>query len=184
MSLFQRVTARLEESLIAFLMAAMAIVTFVQVVLRYGFDSGFTWAMEATTYLFAWLVLLGISYGVRVHAHIGVDVWVKKLSPRPRRAVAIAGTLAGLLYAGLMFAGSVTYLRTMIALGIEAEDIAIPRWVLLLVLPLGFGLLFVRLGQVIVRSLRGETELMLADEAAETIAQMRRSGVTGGGRHK
>ena len=24
----------------------------------------------------AWLVLLGISYGVRVHSHIGVDVWV------------------------------------------------------------------------------------------------------------
>jgi len=36
----------------------------VQVVLRYVFNGGFTWALEATTYLFGWMVLIGMSYGV------------------------------------------------------------------------------------------------------------------------
>jgi C4-dicarboxylate transporter DctQ subunit len=39
------------------------------------FSTGFGWALELTTYLFAWLVLFGISYGIKVGAHIGIDVW-------------------------------------------------------------------------------------------------------------
>ena len=73
---------RLEETILALIMAAMTILTFVQVVLRYGFNSGLLWALEANFYLFGWLVLLGISYGVRVKAHIGVDAIVRLL-PRP-----------------------------------------------------------------------------------------------------
>jgi len=182
--MIRRSAERIEESLIALLMAAMSALTFVQVVLRYVFNGGFTWAMEATTYMFAWLVLLGISYGVRVHSHIGVDVWVKNLSPPNRRYVSLISSAAGLLYAGLMVAGSLIYERTMFQLGIEAEDMAIQRWVLLLALPLGFGLLFFRLFQVAVRILRGETEQMLADEAAETIERMRRAGIGAGDKVK
>ncbi|MDY6994354.1 MAG: TRAP transporter small permease subunit, partial [Pseudomonadota bacterium] len=57
---------RLEESIIALLLATMTLMTFTQVIARYFFNTGFVWALELTTYLFAWLVLLGMSYGVRV----------------------------------------------------------------------------------------------------------------------
>ena len=52
---------RFEESLIALILGVMTVLTFIQVVLRYGFNSGFIWALEADFYLFAWMVLLGIS---------------------------------------------------------------------------------------------------------------------------
>ena len=68
---------RLEEGLIALLLAVMTLITFIQVVARYVFNTGFVWALELTTFLFAWLVLLGISYGVQVGAHIGVDALVR-----------------------------------------------------------------------------------------------------------
>ena len=41
-------------------LAAMTLLTFVQVVLRYVFAGGFVWSLEVTQYLFAWLVLIGI----------------------------------------------------------------------------------------------------------------------------
>jgi C4-dicarboxylate transporter DctQ subunit len=41
---------RVEESLIAVILGVMTILTFVQVVLRYGFNSGFIWALEADFY--------------------------------------------------------------------------------------------------------------------------------------
>ena len=47
---------RLEEAIVAFLLAAMTLVTFTQVVLRYVFNAGFVWALELTIFLFAWLV--------------------------------------------------------------------------------------------------------------------------------
>jgi len=43
----------LEEGLIAFLMAAMTLVTFMQVVARYVFNYSFVWALELTGVMFA-----------------------------------------------------------------------------------------------------------------------------------
>ena len=73
----------------------MTLVTFSQVVARYVFNSGAVWALELTVYLFAWLVLFGMSYGVKVHAHIGVDAFAK-LFPQPvQRILALAAVAAG-----------------------------------------------------------------------------------------
>ena len=71
---------RLEEGLLAFLLAVMVSITFMQVIARYIFNYSFVWALEVTTVLFAWLIFIGMSYGVRVGAHIGVDALVKTLS--------------------------------------------------------------------------------------------------------
>ena len=93
---------RLEEALISFLLAAMTLLTFLQVVLRYVFNSGLIWALEATTYMFGWMVLLGISYGIKVGSHIGVDVIVQQLPPRGRRLVGLLVALLSILYFGLI----------------------------------------------------------------------------------
>ncbi|MGB3836264.1 TRAP transporter small permease, partial [Castellaniella sp.] len=61
----------LEEGLIAFLLAAMTIITFGQVIARYVFNYSFVWALELTMYCFGALIFLGMAYGVRVGAHIG-----------------------------------------------------------------------------------------------------------------
>ena len=54
-------------------LAFMTILTFIQVVLR-EFGTGWVWSLEATTYAFAWMVLIGMSYGVRTQAHIAIDL--------------------------------------------------------------------------------------------------------------
>ena len=76
-------------------LAFMTVLTFVQVVLRYGFGTGFVWSLEATTYTFAWLVLIGMSYGVRTEAHIAVDLVTSRLPPRGARAFAGVALVCG-----------------------------------------------------------------------------------------
>lgn len=137
--------ARLEEGLIALLLAAMTLITFVQVVLRYLFGSGFVWALEATTYLFAWLVMLGISYGVRRRAHIGVEAAVTMLPQWARRPMALIACAAALVYAALMAYGAWRYVDRLAMIGNNARDIPLPRWLLTTCLPLGFALLILRL---------------------------------------
>jgi C4-dicarboxylate transporter DctQ subunit len=148
----------------------MTLLTFVQVVLRYVFNTGLFWALEATTYLFAWLVLFGISYGVRVHAHIGIDILVKALPIKPRRALGLVVVALALGYAALMFYASWSYTTRMMKLGVTAEDIPIQRWILGLCLPIGFGLLFVRLVQAAWSIVAGKGPgFELGDEAAEAL---------------
>ncbi|MGM0586713.1 MAG: TRAP transporter small permease, partial [Pseudomonadota bacterium] len=62
-----------EETLIAAILGIMTLVTFANVVARYVFNSNILWALETTSFLFAWLVLLGASYCVKITAHLGVD---------------------------------------------------------------------------------------------------------------
>lgn len=165
-----RLWHRLEEGFIALLLAAMTLLTFVQVVLRYAFNSGFIWALEATTYMFAWLVLFGASYCVRVHAHIGIDSVAKLFPPAGQRLIGLLAITLSLAYCVILLIGAWNYTDTMMTLGIEAEDIPVERWILSLILPIGFALLFIRLAEAAIGILRGRSKMMeLGDEATEAL---------------
>ncbi|WP_417317763.1 TRAP transporter small permease [Emcibacter sp.] len=136
---------RLEELLIAGLLAFMALTTCLQVVLRYVFNSGILWGMEATSYAFLWMVLLGVSYGIRTNSHIAVDLFVRKLSPAPRRTLTLFAGLLCIVYAVLMLQGSYVYVDRLLFLGVDAQDIPVPKWLLSAALPIGFAFLILRL---------------------------------------
>ena len=158
-----------EEGAIAFLFAAMTLVTFIQVVLRYAFNTGFVWALELTVYLFAWLVLFGMSYGVKVHAHLGVDAFVKLFPGAVQRVFGLIVVAAGLIYGGILLLGSWDYVWKLFRIGIESEDLPIPQWVPMAILPIGVALLMFRLAQAGWRIWRGEQLSVLGDEAQHTV---------------
>ena len=150
-----RALDRVEGFLTATLLAAMTLLTFLQVVLRYVFNSGLVWALETTVYLFGWLVLIGMAHGVRTGTHIAVDVVTKHLAPAAQKAVALLGAALVFVYVALMFTGGFTLVQRLYTLGNLARDIPLPRWILLSCLPLGFALLGLRLVQVSIAIARG-----------------------------
>jgi len=135
---------RLEESVLAILLAFMTVLTFVQVVLRYAFNSGIVWSLEATTYAFAALVLVGMSYGVRTRTHITVDLFTRRMPKRMRRYVNLFAIVACLVYALLMLYGSSIFVDRLLTLGNYARDVPAPKWLLTATMPLGFALLAYR----------------------------------------
>ena len=159
----------LEEGLIALLMAAMTLVTFVQVVARYVFNYSFVWALELNTVLFAWLIFVGMSYGVRVGAHIGIDAVVRHLGRSAARVVGMVAAAFCIAYSLIVLVGGWTYVAKMYDVGIEMQDLPIPQWLPRIVVPLGFALLTLRFTQAFVRLWRGESTSLLHDEAAEAL---------------
>lgn len=99
----------LEESIIAILMGAMTLVTFINVVLRYGFNSQLIWGLELTLILFAWLVLFGIAYGFKVVSHLGVDAVLNLVGKPTRKWMGVLATMACILYAVLLLKGAWDY---------------------------------------------------------------------------
>ena len=161
---------KLEEWIVMLMLAAMTGLTFVQVVLRYGFNSGFGWALELTTVFFAAMIFVGASYGVRVGAHIGVDALVKLMAPGPRRFISIIVVVLCLFYTGIVLYGSITYVMKMKMIGVELEDMPIPVWLVRSLLPLGFGLIAFRFVQVLWKLVTGQSDsLHLGDEAADAL---------------
>lgn len=115
-SAFGRFFNHLEETLIALILGSMTLITFVNVIARYVFNSNILWALEATVFLFAWLVLIGASYCVKTRAHLGVDVIINIVSPATRKLLAILSVAACLLFSVLLLIGSWNYWAPFAAL--------------------------------------------------------------------
>jgi C4-dicarboxylate transporter DctQ subunit len=154
----------LEENLMAFFLAVMTLLTALQVLLRYAFNTGLIWSLEATTYCFAWLVLVGMSYGVRTRSHIAVDLLVNRLGSDKRRIVGLLAITVCLAYALLMFYGGFEFVRRLYELGNLARDVPVARWLLTSILPIGFALLTIRFVQLALKIWRREINGLGMDE--------------------
>lgn len=190
--MLSRFVNRLEEGLIAFFLGVMVIITFSQVVARYVFNTGAVWALELTTYVFAWLVLIGVSYGVKSSAHLGVDAFVRIFPARTQRLIILLGALLCCVYAGIMLYGSWDYWSKIYRFGIDTEDLYVPRiilealggpdyehepvgidrWVPYAALPIGMALLLFRFVQAAVQIATGRrANLIASHEAEEAVAE-------------
>lgn len=158
-----------EEGLITFLLAAMTLVTFMQVVARYVFNYSFVWALELTGVMFAWLIFVGMSYGVRVGAHIGVDAVVKAVGPSTARTMSVVAALLCIVYAVIVTVGGFQYVSKMHEVGILMQDMPVQQWIPRAILPVGFALLAFRFVQVLMRLLSGKEAHLLGDEAKDAL---------------
>ncbi len=106
---FGRFIDGVERTFIAVLLGLMTMVTFVNVVMRYGFGTSLLWGLEVTLILFAWLVLFGISYGFKITAHLGVDAVLNLTGGGLRRALVMISAVCCLAYGGLLMKGAWDY---------------------------------------------------------------------------
>jgi C4-dicarboxylate transporter DctQ subunit len=184
-----RLISEIEETLIAVLLGAMTLVTFAAVVARYVFNSGILWALETTVFLFAWLVLIGVSYCVKVNAMLGVDIVAAALSPLGRRILTLFAVAASLAFAVLICIGSWEYWLPFVGnrSWYEVNDIPafeavqwlapylndgerwekLPRFIPYLALPLGMTLLVFRLLQTGWRVWTGKQDMIVASHEVE-----------------
>ncbi|WP_415889608.1 TRAP transporter small permease [Neptuniibacter sp. SY11_33] len=166
----RNLVTKLEEGFLSLLLVSMTLLVFAEVVARFGFNAGIHWAQEVTLLLAAWFVLFGASYGVKVGAHIGVDVFVKLMPEHTHRLVTLVAVGLCLVYCGLFLYGSWIYISKMKMIGIELEDLPVPKWIPMSILVIGFVLLIIRfleLGwKVITKQADG---FHFADEAEESM---------------
>lgn len=100
---------QIEETVIAALLGLMTAITFANVIARFVFNSNILWALELTVFMFAWLVLLGASYAVKKHAHLGVDAVLNMMAPGPRRITALFSVGCCLVFSLLLLKGAYDY---------------------------------------------------------------------------
>jgi len=95
------------EAIIAALMAALVVVVFAQVMLRYLTYQPVAWTEELARFAFIWLALAGAAEGARRGAHFAVEIVPQALPGALGRwfrcllRLAEAGAYAVIAYAGL-----------------------------------------------------------------------------------
>ena len=203
MNKFGKIIDAFEEKFIAILLGLMVMITFSQVIARYIFNAGWGSALEITQVLFAWLILFGMSYGIKVGSHLGVDIIIRKFSAPVFKGFALFGGLACILY-GVLFissdwieliggpekkGGAYYYWSKIHKIGIGMESIVLPetffgpderlpRWVAYLMLPVGLVLFVFRCIQATLAILLGKREMIIAAHEAEELLEENR-GILG-----
>ena len=192
-----RAVNQIEETLIAAILGLMTVITFANVVARQVFADNILWALEATVFLFAWLVLLGVSYCVKITAHLGVDVVVGAVSPGTRKVMTVIAVACCLAFSLLLLIGGWNYWWKFATTAsfLEVNDIPmpeflqfladsmnegeryekIPRFIPYFVLPLSMALLTFRFLQAGWRVLRGRQEMLIASHEAEELMEEARA---------
>lgn len=168
--MFMRTLNRTEEAVICILLVLTTSLVFVDVVMRFGFNTGFMWSQELTLHMSAWFVLFGASYGLKVGSHIGMDAFVKLFPRLGRRILTAVAAILALVYCGLIFYGSWIYLKKMKMIGIHLEDMEIPAWIAHSILLFGFTFLIIRLCIILWSVLTDKADgFKHADEAKESM---------------
>ncbi len=62
----------------AFLILAMTLLIFWQVVARYVMNDSLTWSEEIGRYMFVWITFVGLPAALKAGAHVAIDLLLKK----------------------------------------------------------------------------------------------------------
>lgn len=116
------VSDAIEETLIAFILGVMTLLTFINVIVRrlfaneppvliqwLGLENIGLWSGELTVFLFGWLCLLGASYAVKKNIHLGVDAVINLFDAPARRILAMIAVAVSIIYAFLLLKGAWDY---------------------------------------------------------------------------
>jgi TRAP-type mannitol/chloroaromatic compound transport system permease small subunit len=130
---------------------------------RRFFGTGSVMLQELEWHLHAALFLLAAAYTYRLDGHVRIDVFHGRLSARARAWIEVLGCLIFLLpYCAVIFWLSLGFVGRSYAMGefSDAPGGLTHRWVIKLVMPVGFGLLFLQGVSALARSalalIRGE----------------------------
>jgi TRAP-type C4-dicarboxylate transport system permease small subunit len=147
-------------------LSAMALSTAIDVLMRYVFNSPLFWVYPVVTnYLVVFLFFGAVSGTQRVRHHIGVELIVRRLPPRWREALSAAVTTITLIFfLAAAYCGFGLFLEAWETNQALPGVVAWLRWPSYVVIPIGFGLLSLRLLVQILQSIVGAATGHIPDE--------------------
>ena len=146
----ERGIARLEAGvmvLAAVLLLAIMLIVVADVFMRYALNRPFSFTYDLVgLYLLAGLFFLSLSDTFRVRAHVSVDILVQHLPPAGRRASEIVTCLCGIpVFAAIAWLGWQRAWENWVSNDVLAGAIPWPTWASAVLVPVGCGLLVLRL---------------------------------------
>ena len=126
---------------------ALMFVVVADVALRYLFNAPLQWSYEViSSYLMPGLFFFAASHTLKAHAHVSVDIVHNYVARRTRTLLeALTSTLAAPVFALCTVVSAQRTLEDFQTAAASTSGLTLPTWTISLMLPIGFGLLTVRL---------------------------------------
>jgi len=142
-----------------------------QVFFRYVFNNPLPWPEELAKFSFVWCCFFGAAAGTRRKAHIAVEVFVARLSPRWRHAVAAIVHMGILLILAILVKAGMDL--ALLSSTSKLPAINLPLGYLVMALPVAAALMMLDFGGLLWGSLRAWQNPSLAEPEPEATAENR-----------
>lgn len=128
-------------------MFAIMLIVFCDVIMRYVFHSPLSWAYDLISlYLVAAVFFLSLSAAYSEGAHVNVDILQQTFPPRAIRLTELVTTAIGaLVFALITYFGTLRTIDAYASRDVLSGAIPWPTWPSLALVPLGCGLMTLRL---------------------------------------
>ena len=146
------------------ILAAMAIMVFANVSLRFTTDRSILWVEEASRYLMIWLTFLGMGPLLRYGGHLGIDTLQSAL---PQHAAAIRAAIVVLLAAFFVVMLWLSLRYSMLTWAQTTPIMQIPIGAVYLAMPIGFALMLAHLTLMTAAYVRRAAHLVDAEFDAD-----------------
>ncbi len=154
MSTFRWIVEHLEEMLGASLLAVMACLAFANVVTRYVFQYPLAFTEELEVNALVWLTMFGTSAAFRRRHHLKMLFFQDKFPEKAKRYLNIAIALLSIgLFVSLGYLGYLQLLDERF-LEITSESLNFPQWMYTVCIPVGCGMIVLRIIQVTIQELK------------------------------
>lgn len=150
-------------------MALGVLLAFVNVVLRYVFGTGLTWAGELTNYLFIWSALFGAAYGFKKGIHISVTVMLSALPKALAKFLFVVANMISFIYLTVSAYFGYQVIELLRDIEETSVDLNIPMWIPNLVLPIAFGAAAFRAGEKVIEVMQTDASEVLAKNEEEVV---------------
>lgn len=138
MATFDSWLIRINRWAVQWILAAMAIMVFANVALRFLTDNSILWVEELSRYLMIWLTFIGAGLVLRYGGHIGIDNLQESM---PGHARWIRGVIFAIMLCFFVFMFFVGIRYAVFTWGQSTPVMEIPVGAVYLAMPIGFALM-------------------------------------------
>jgi len=154
MTLVKWIDLNIEKVLASTLLAAIVLLIFGNVFMRYVMNASLSWGEELTLWLFVWFVWLGVSYAFHTGDHVRITVLRDILSDRARL---VADVVIALLVLGFLVMLTIECIKLIMLPFVASQTsvvLGLPIPILYASAPVGAALSAIRVIQHLIRTLR------------------------------
>lgn len=146
---------KFEEWTCAFTLAISVVILFANVVARYFFRSGFSWADEAIRYLIVYVTFVGLGMGIRYNAVISVDLLLQVVGEAKKKLIRTYIHVVEILFGITMTYVSIRLIYGAVAVGERTLAMDIPIAIPYAPLTIGSLLIVIRAFEAIMLERKG-----------------------------
>lgn len=154
MTVLSHVITKIEEFLMAVLMALLTILMVAAVIFRYFIRDPITWAGEVSIFLLIWTSFIGGSWGLKYGTQASVTFLMDALTSKNKRRLIIIQYIIMILFLFILLYYSYQWMALPSTMLQKSSSLQLPMWIPYSAVPVGLTFATIHLISRLIESIR------------------------------